>query len=65
MVPVTRAVHLEGIEQGGALVAEDLPKTMSVIAITRPGGPEVLAMEERDVPAPAPGEVNDYRIINF
>ncbi|WP_237392234.1 NAD(P)H-quinone oxidoreductase [Aurantiacibacter rhizosphaerae] len=30
---------------------------MSVIAITRPGGPEVLAMEQRDVPAPAPGEV--------
>ncbi|MBT9386403.1 NAD(P)H-quinone oxidoreductase [Pseudooceanicola sp. CBS1P-1] len=30
---------------------------MRVIEISRPGGPEVLTLAERDVPAPGPGEV--------
>lgn len=30
---------------------------MKAIVITRPGGPEVLATEERSVPAPGPGEI--------
>jgi NADPH2:quinone reductase len=30
---------------------------MRAIVITRPGGPEVLSMEERPVPEPGPGEV--------
>jgi NADPH2:quinone reductase len=34
-----------------------LPPTMTVIAISAPGGPEVLMPEERAVPQPAPGEV--------
>lgn len=34
-----------------------LPADMSVIAITRPGGPEVLGLERRAVPVPRPGEV--------
>lgn len=31
--------------------------SMRAVVITRPGGPEVLAVEERPVPTPAPGEV--------
>ena len=38
-------------------MAEDLPKTMSAIAISEPGGPDVLVMEERDLPKPGQGEV--------
>ena len=38
-------------------MAEDLPKTMSAIAISEPGGPDVLVMEERDLPKPDQGEV--------
>ena len=34
-----------------------LPATMKVIAITQPGGPEVLAAAERPVPQPKAGEV--------
>jgi NADPH2:quinone reductase len=34
-----------------------LPNSMTVIAIRRPGGPEVLAAEPRDVPEPGPGEI--------
>lgn len=34
-----------------------LPETMTVVAISRPGGPEVLRPEVRPVPAPGPGEV--------
>lgn len=35
----------------------DVPVRATVIEITSPGGPEVLAPRERDVPAPAAGEV--------
>jgi NADPH2:quinone reductase len=34
-----------------------LPATMTAIAISQPGGPEVLVPEERPVPSPGPGEV--------
>lgn len=34
-----------------------IPKTMTVIEITTPGGPEVLRPAEREVPRPGPGEV--------
>jgi NADPH2:quinone reductase len=34
-----------------------VPDTMTVIAISEPGGPEVLRAEERPVPRPRPGEV--------
>lgn len=39
------------------MLAEQLPKTMSVIAISAPGGPDVLEMQARAVPRPAAGEV--------
>jgi putative PIG3 family NAD(P)H quinone oxidoreductase len=35
----------------------DLPQTMTAIAISGPGGPEVLKAEERPLPQPADGEV--------
>ncbi len=38
-------------------MTEDLPNTMSVIAISEPGGPDVLALQTRDVPQPGQGEV--------
>ena len=34
-----------------------LPATMTAIAIRAPGGPEMLAPEQRPMPAPAPGEI--------
>ena len=34
-----------------------LPATMKAIAISRPGGPEVLTLETRPTPAPGPGEI--------
>jgi len=36
---------------------EQLPARMTVIGISRPGGPEVLLPEKRSVPVPAPGEI--------
>jgi NADPH2:quinone reductase len=38
-------------------MAKTLPTTMTAIAISKPGGPEVLAPQERPVPRPGPGEV--------
>ena len=35
----------------------DLPTTMTAIAISRPGGPEVLVPEERPVPQPGESEI--------
>lgn len=35
----------------------EIPKLMRAVAITAPGGPEVLRMEERVVPQPGPGQV--------
>jgi putative PIG3 family NAD(P)H quinone oxidoreductase len=34
-----------------------LPATMTAIGIRAPGGPEMLAPEQRPMPAPAPGEI--------
>jgi NADPH2:quinone reductase len=36
---------------------EKLPAQMTVVAISKPGGPEVLVPETRSLPAPAPGEI--------
>src|SRR3981189_1975209 len=36
---------------------EKLPAQMTVIGISKPGGPEVLVPETRAVPAPGPGEL--------
>jgi NADPH2:quinone reductase len=36
---------------------EKLPEQMTVIGISRPGGPEVLVPETRPVPAPGPNEI--------
>ena len=36
---------------------EKLPAQMTVIAISKPGGPEVLVPETRAVPRPGPGEI--------
>src|SRR5258707_2009564 len=36
---------------------EQLPAQMTVIGISKPGGPEVLLPEERPVPQPGPGEI--------
>ena len=38
-------------------MADNLPKSMRVVAIAEPGGPEVLRIEQRPVPRPALGEV--------
>ena len=34
-----------------------LPAQMTVVAISKPGGPEVLALESRPLPVPKPGEI--------
>jgi putative PIG3 family NAD(P)H quinone oxidoreductase len=36
---------------------EKLPAQMTVVAISKPGGPEVLVPETRSVPSPGPGEL--------
>jgi NADPH2:quinone reductase len=36
---------------------EQLPAQMTVVGISRPGGPEVLVPETRPVPMPGPGEI--------
>src|SRR5450756_2433813 len=36
---------------------EQLPAQMTVVGISKPGGPEVLVPEIRAVPAPGPGEI--------
>ena len=36
---------------------EKLPAQMTVIGISKPGGPEVLVPETRPVPAPGPNEI--------
>ncbi|BAM87220.1 NADPH quinone oxidoreductase [Bradyrhizobium oligotrophicum S58] len=36
---------------------EQLPAQMTVVAISKPGGPEVLQPETRPVPKPGPGEI--------
>src|SRR4029450_9091122 len=36
---------------------EKLPAQMTVVAISKPGGPEVLVPEQRSLPVPGPGEL--------
>ena len=36
---------------------EKLPAQMTVVGISKPGGPEVLLPETRSVPTPGPGEI--------
>src|SRR5258708_39481342 len=36
---------------------EKLPTQMTVVGISKPGGPEVLVPETRAVPSPGPGEI--------
>src|ERR1700712_3065427 len=36
---------------------EKLPAQMTVVAISKPGGPEVLVPETRSLPAPGPDEI--------
>ena len=36
---------------------EKLPAQMTVVGISKPGGPEVLLPETRAVPTPGPGEI--------
>ena len=38
-------------------MSSDIPEKMTVIAISEPGGPEVLQPEERNVPTAMPGEI--------
>src|ERR1700694_794583 len=44
-----------GLSQGQ--IMEKPPAQMTVIGISKPGGPEVLLPETRPVPAPGPGEI--------
>lgn len=41
----------------GLSVVVTIPERMTVVAITQPGGPEVLVPQEQAVPSPAPDEV--------
>ena len=41
----------------GIFKVRAIPETMQAVAITRPGGPDVLQAETRPVPAPGPGQV--------
>src|SRR5271169_596735 len=47
--------HFPSVSQGQ--IMEKLPAQMTVIGISKPGGPEVLLPETRAVPAPGPGEI--------
>jgi NADPH2:quinone reductase len=42
---------------GQGQIMEQLPAQMTVIGISKPGGPEVLLPETRAVPTPGPGEI--------
>src|SRR5260370_28777614 len=42
---------------GQGQIMEKLPAQMTVIGISKPGGPEVLVPETRPVPTPGPGEI--------
>jgi NADPH2:quinone reductase len=42
---------------GQGQIMEQLPAQMTVIGISKPGGPEVLLPETRAVPVPGPGEI--------
>jgi putative PIG3 family NAD(P)H quinone oxidoreductase len=42
---------------GRGQIMEKLPAQMTVVGISKPGGPEVLVPERRAVPSPGPGEL--------
>jgi putative PIG3 family NAD(P)H quinone oxidoreductase len=48
-------LQIRGVSQGQ--IMEKLPAQMTVVGISKPGGPEVLIPEIRAVPVPAPGEI--------
>jgi NADPH2:quinone reductase len=48
-------LRILSVSQGKTM--EKLPAQMTVIGISKPGGPEVLLPETRAVPAPGPGEI--------
>src|SRR6266581_9482974 len=50
-------VPLQSIRISQGKNMEKLPAQMTVIGISRPGGPEVRVPETRAVPAPGPGEI--------
>jgi NADPH2:quinone reductase len=45
------------MNQKGKVPMQNLPDSMTVVAITEPGGPEVLRPEERPLPEVGPGEI--------
>src|SRR6202030_701849 len=49
------AIHHTNRPQGQ--IMQKLPAQMTVIGISKPGGPEVLLPETRPVPVPGPGEI--------
>jgi len=53
--PATLSIRAAG--QGEFNVVSNVPTMMTAVAISAPGGPEVLVPETRPVPRPGPGEV--------
>src|SRR6202158_3128962 len=49
--------RLKFLAFGQGQIMEKLPAQMTVVGISKPGGPEVLVPETRAVPAPGPGEI--------
>ena len=50
-------VKLTAADPGPADTIDKLPAQMTVVAISKPGGPEVLVPEQRPVPQPGPDEI--------
>jgi NADPH:quinone reductase len=49
--------RINALAFGQGQIMEKLPAQMTVIGISKPGGPEVLLPETRPVPSPGPGEI--------
>src|SRR5580700_12351186 len=49
--------RINALAFGQGQIMEKPPAQMTVIGISKPGGPEVLLPETRAVPAPGPGEI--------
>src|SRR3954471_6066494 len=49
--------HLQILSLSQGQIMEKLPAQMTVVGISKPGGPEVLLPETRAVPVPGPGEI--------
>jgi NADPH2:quinone reductase len=52
---LAKQVAIFSVSQGQ--IMEKLPAQMTAVAISKPGGPEVLIPEQRPVPQPGPGEI--------